>query len=290
MSPAAKETEREMVGHPSSETTEKCPPNPLRVSLIIAVYKRADFLQLVLPSVACQSFRDMEVIIAEDDRSETIKELIHKRKETFPFPIVHVSHEDRGFRKNKILNKAVLASMGGHLIFIDGDCILHRKFIEEHVKRLEPDTCLFGRRAMISDKLTKKLIREGNIDSLSLVSMFLTGTGHIENGIYAPWLHSTRKYGVKGCNFSLSRDLLYRINGFDEDFEKPIGGEDTDIERRLRLINANFKCTKFKTVQYHLYHGGREGREEYRQVEGKALKERKIKEGLSYCKNGLFRQ
>lgn len=279
-----------MYSHSPSESAKEQPQNPPRVSLIIAVYKRADFLELVLSSIENQSCRDVEVIIAEDDRSDTIKSLVHKRKETFPFEIKHVSQGDKGFRKNRILNKAVLSSEGEQLIFIDGDCILHRKFIEEHAARLKPNTCLFGRRVMLSNKLTERLIRDGNIDSLSIFSIIRTKTKHLEDAIYAPWLHSPRKYGVKGCNFSLPRDLLYRINGFDEDFEKPIGGEDDDIERRLRLINARFVCTKFKTVQYHLFHGGREGREEYRKAEGNAFIEKKGNEGLCYCKNGLFRQ
>lgn len=279
-----------MYNHASPELAEEQRQNPPRVSLIIAVYKRADLLDLVLSSIENQSFRELEVIIAEDDQSDTIRTLVHKREDTFPFPIRHVSQQDKGFRKNRILNKAVLASAGRNLIFIDGDCILHRKFIEEHAKRLKPNTCLFGRRAMLSDKFTEKLIRNGNVESLSVLSMIRTGTRHLADGIYAPWVPSTRKSGVKGCNFSLNRDLLYKINGFDEDFEKPIGGEDDDIERRLRLINTRFRCTKYKTVQYHLYHGGREGRDIYWAREGMAFCEKKKKEGLFYCKNGLFRR
>lgn len=283
-------TEKKLHHKPPLELKGEQFQKPPSVSLIVAVYKRNDFLELVLSSIENQSFRDIEVIIAEDDQSDTIKELVSINKKKLPFPIKHVNQEDKGFRKNRILNKAVQVSAGEHLIFIDGDCVLHQKFIEEHAKRLESNTCLFGRRAMLSKKLTDRMIHDGNIDSLSILSMIRTKTRHLEDGIYVPWLFSTRKYGVKGCNFSLSRDLLYKINGFDEDFEAPIGGEDDDIERRLRLINARFVCTKFKTVQYHLFHGGREGREEYRKAEGNAFIARKKNEELSYCKNGLFRQ
>lgn len=257
------------------------------VSLIIAVYKRSDFLELVLLSVKAQSYRNLEVIIAEDDQSENIKQLIGQTLDSFPFPIKHVHHKDKGFRKNRILNKAVHASEGNHLVFIDGDCVLHNEFIKEHVKRAEPDVCLFGRRAMLTKKLTDKLINGKHLERLTLSSMFLTGTRHLEDALYLPWISSSRNFGVKGCNFSLNRDLLYKINGFDEDFEKPFGGEDTDIERRLRLINARFVCTKFKTIQYHLFHGGREGRQEEWAREGKALYQKKIDEGIPFCKNGL---
>ncbi len=262
---------------------------PVRVSLIIAVYKRVDFLGLVLTSVENQSFRNMEVIIAEDDQSDDIRNFILSKTEAFPFRIKHVNQEDRGFRKNRVLNKAILASEGEHLIFIDGDCILHKKFIEAHVKRLKPGLCLFGRRAMLSRRLTTKLIHSGNIKGLSVFTMLLTKTRCLESGIYVPWIPSFRKFGVKGCNFSLSRDLMYKINGFDEDFESIFGGEDTDVERRLRLIDTEFLCIKFKAVQYHLYHEGREGREESWETEGKAFYQKKIDEELPFCKNGLLR-
>jgi hypothetical protein len=39
----------------------------MNISLIIAVYKNIDFLDLVLRSVARQSMTDFEVIIAEDN-------------------------------------------------------------------------------------------------------------------------------------------------------------------------------------------------------------------------------
>ena len=37
--------------------------------------------------------------------------------------IEHVWHEDRGFRKCEILNRAILAASADYLIFTDGDTI-----------------------------------------------------------------------------------------------------------------------------------------------------------------------
>lgn len=258
-------------------------------SLIIAVYKRTDFLELVLASIENQTFRDMEVIIAEDDQSAEMKTFIQTRDRTFPFPLKHVSHEDRGFLKNRILNQGVLASEGRCLIFIDGDCILHREFVSEHVKRMRPDTCLFGRRAMLSRKLTDRLLEKKSLGDLSFTAMLRSKTRRLEDAIYVPFLTSFRDFGIKGSNFSLPRDLFYKINGFDEDFEKPFGGEDDDIERRLRLLGATLTCTRFKTIQYHLDHGGREGRSEAWESEGRAFCQKKIEEKRWRCRNGLVK-
>jgi hypothetical protein len=44
-----------------------------------------------------------------------------------------------------------------------------------------------------------------------------------------------KKAHLVGCNFSCFKSDLEKINGFDEDFSMPTTGEDTDIERRMRL-------------------------------------------------------
>jgi glycosyltransferase involved in cell wall biosynthesis len=260
--------------------------NP-KVSLIIAVYKRADFLQRVLSSVENQTYRNFEVIVAEDDRAEGIRTLVDNRRESFPFPLIHVSQEDNGFRKNRILNEALRVSSGEYVVFIDGDCILHEKFIEEHVKNLGPDTCVFGRRAMLDERTTEMLLKKEWDNNLSFIRLLITKTRRLEDALYIPWLKTFRKTGVKGSNFSVNRDLIFKINGFDEEFERPYGGEDTDIERRLRLVGADIRCTKFKTIQYHLHHGGREGRTEEWEKYGKPFYQKKVDAGEWFCKNGI---
>ncbi len=260
---------------------------PINVSLIIAVYKRIDFLELVLKSVERQTYRDMEVIIAEDDQDPDIEAFVKRFSSAFPFSVKHVAHEDRGFRKNRILNAAVRVASGKYLVFIDGDCLLHEKFIEEHVKNSGENLCLFGRRVMLGASVSKRILLSHSLSELSIFKLIFTNSRHLEDALYLPWLTSGRKEGVKGCNFSLSIELLKKINGFDEDFEKPYGGEDTDIERRLRLVHASFRCTKFKTIQYHLFHGGRESRAHEWETEGKAFYQKKVESGVWFCENGL---
>lgn len=57
-----------------------------------------------------------------------------------------------------------------------------------------------------------------------------------------------------GSNFSLEKKLIEGMNGFDENFIGPGYGEDTDVERRLRLFGAKVKSIRNLAVQYHLYH------------------------------------
>ena len=103
------------------------------ISLIISVYNRYDFLYLVLKSIEKQSFKNFEVIIAEDCEKIEMKENIKKWEKEFSFIIRHISQEDIGFRKCKILNEA-LKMAKENIVIIDGDCLLYYKFLENYNK------------------------------------------------------------------------------------------------------------------------------------------------------------
>ncbi len=73
-------------------------------SIIISTYNSPDWLQKVLWSYDCQTFRDFEVIIADDGSGPETRALIHAMRLQLSYPIRHVWHEDNGFQKTTILN------------------------------------------------------------------------------------------------------------------------------------------------------------------------------------------
>ena len=105
------------------------------VSLVIAVYEREDALEMVLVSLLNQTFADFEIVVADDGSGPGIADVIERYTEQFTHPIRRIRHEDEGFRKTIIVNKAVTQAMAPYLVFIDGDCILHHRFLARHHKR-----------------------------------------------------------------------------------------------------------------------------------------------------------
>ena len=99
-----------------------------KATLVISVYDNIEGLELVLNSVSKQSIKNFEVIVSEDAENPEMKQFIDNYK--YKGEIRHLNHPDIGWQKNKALNLAIEASKTDYLVFIDGDCILHPKFME----------------------------------------------------------------------------------------------------------------------------------------------------------------
>lgn len=238
-----------------------------KASLILSFYRKLSFAKPVIDSLAWQSEKDFEVIIADDGSPESIFNELLEYIDKTSLNYKHVWHEDSGFRKNQILNEAIKNSESEILIFIDGDCILHPKFIEEHVKSAEPGVVRAGRRVNLSERVSNKILASHpGVSYYGWPILFdlapdLIGkkTRDLEQGIYVKNLRirsllNDKHKSIKGCNFSLKKKDLLAVNGFDERFQIPTLGEDTDLEARLQRNGMKFKGIKNQAIQYHLYH------------------------------------
>jgi glycosyltransferase involved in cell wall biosynthesis len=235
-------------------------------TVIAAFYNKIDYLRLVLAGFERQSEKDFEFIVADDgSKQEIVKELEFLSKR-ISFPLIHIWQEDKGFRKNKILNKAIATANSNYIIFIDADCIPHSRFVEEHISYSEKGSCLTGRRVNLSKKYTQilspKKIKDGLIEknNFTLIKDGLFGESYyVEKGFYFKSgllrkIFNKKERGLLGCNFSLNKEDMLNINGFDERYEAPSIGEDSDVQFRLELNGIKIVSLNHIAVQYHLYH------------------------------------
>lgn len=237
-----------------------------KATVIAAFYNRLDYLKLVLAGFERQTEKNFELIIADDGSSEDVVREINKIIPEHSFPIKYIWQEDKGFRKNKILNKAITESESDYLIFIDADCIPHRGFIEGHLNHSQKNISLTGRRVNLSQKITNQLteknVREGFLEKniFLLIKDGLFGKSFdVEKGLYLKnkfFLNyfNKKNRGLLGCNFSAFKEDLIKLNGFDERYEAPSIGEDSDVQFRLELSGVKIKSINHTAVQYHLYH------------------------------------
>ena len=235
----------------------------IKASLIISFYNNLFNLKLILAALEIQSEKDFEVIIADDgSKKEIVKEITQLVNQS-PLVIKHVWHEDNGWWKNRILNQAVSVSESENLIFIDGDCIPHHHFINDHLSELTQHFIIGGRRCNLSEHFSNNL-SEAQIKNGQLTRFFSFWKAnrrmrHFEKSIRLPWkwirpFLDKQDKGLLGCNFSVKKARILQVNGFDERYKSPGVGEDTDLEVRLHQIGMSTKTIPFKAIQYHLYH------------------------------------
>jgi len=240
-----------------------------RASIIISFYNKIDLIKLIFAALERQTFTDFEVVIADDGSRQDVVSEIKEIQHNYSFPIKHVWHEDNGWQKNIILNKAIMNTEADYLIFIDGDCIPHPFFVQEHLESRNTKQVVSGRRVMLTKKISKELtlekIQSGYLDAkvifpLAFESIFYSYKTHFENIIRVrnPFLRrlliKDKVKGFWGCNFSTDKTNILNVNGFDERYVYPGFGEDCDLEDRLIRIGVFPISKKHMVTQYHVYH------------------------------------
>ncbi len=278
----------------------------MKISVIVPTYNRPQALELCLRSLAGQSMLPAEVLIADDGSGKETRDTVQKMEQELKqrFPIKHVWQEDIGFRKPKILNETVRQSSGDHLLFIDGDCMAHRHFVRTHVEHRDPDAIVSGRRVELGSYLTKRLLEEKKlVTSLSLRLLFdsmrersihsrrVGEALRITNRTVRRLLHLETvppfpQDGVWGCNFSISRDLFYAINGCDEEF---VDGSIEDTDLGVRALNRGKKVlsVRYLTTVFHLWHPSTWNFESEKYRFNLKIIQKRVDNKESACKHGI---
>src|SRR5687768_16152797 len=143
----------------------------MRVSVVISTYNSPKWLEKVLWGYECQTYNNFELVIADDGSGDETRDIIENFKKRSSLELIHVWHEDRGFQKSEILNKAIQATTTEYLIFSDGDCIPRKDFVGVHVKNAAPGYFLSGGYFMLpietSHVITEEHIRSGDAFEVS---------------------------------------------------------------------------------------------------------------------------
>ena len=239
----------------------------MKASVVITLYKDLQSLGLVLKALQRQTYKNFEVIVAEDDDA---KETIEFLKYFDNLEIVHLSQADTGRNKVIIQNKAIGKASGEYLIFIDGDIVPFKHFVEYSLKIAEPKCILSGRRVNLNKELTAKVINE-EIKIEDIENHYLQfciknrsdRNARVEQGIQVnpkgfiyKYILSKRKRNTEiiGCNFSCFKEDMIAINGFDEGYFETAVADDIDLTWRFKSAGYILKSSKNIANCFHLWH------------------------------------
>lgn len=255
----------------------------MRTSLLISTYNWEDALKLVLLSANQQTIQPNEILIADDGSRTSTKKIIDVFSQKLN--IKHVWHEDNGFQKTIILNKAIAQTNSDYIIQIDGDIIMHKNFIKDHISKAKKGQFIHGSRVFLNKALTKKTLKNQHL----YFSFFQKGISNRMNTINSNFLANIMSKsnndlkGTRGCNFSFWKNDFISVNGYNEEMN---GWGKEDSELSVRLMNKGCKKLqlKFNATCYHLHH--KINNKKNISINTDILQQAIIKK-ISYCKKGI---
>jgi glycosyltransferase involved in cell wall biosynthesis len=233
------------------------------ISVIVSTYNRPDALNATLRSLARQAEKNFEVVVADDGSGPHTRDLVRAWTSKLGVPLKHVWQEDRGYRLAEIRNRAIAASTGDNIVFLDGDCIARPDFVAAHRRLAEPGFFVGGNRVLMSQALTERILAQdlaperwslgswaaqrtlGGINRL--LPLIGVPLGPLRKRLATEW------EGVRGGNLAFHRADLDRVDGFETSFTG-WGLEDSDIVIRMIRAGVRRKDGRFATGVMHLWH------------------------------------
>ena len=109
----------------------------MTLAVVLTTFRSPVWLEKVLWGYLNQTHRDFEIVIADDGSGDNTARVIRAAAKSAMakangITVQHVWQKDRGFRKSRILNKAIGAAEADYIVFSDGDCIPRSDFLSVH--------------------------------------------------------------------------------------------------------------------------------------------------------------
>ena len=227
----------------------------MRVSLVITTYNWKEAMEVSLLSAFRQTVLPLEIVVADDGSGPDTRHFIERLAAAAPVPVIHSWQEDQGFRLARSRNRAIAVARGGYIVLIDGDIILERHFIEDHLRFARPGYFIQGTRALLGRELSARVLAQKTMEP-SFCACGVENKKNCWRSHLLAWLFSFKSAsltGIKTCNFAFLKKDAVAVNGFNEEF---IGWGREDSEFTARLLNSGVRRhnMRFNALAYHLYH------------------------------------
>ncbi|GAA5495497.1 chondroitin synthase [Rubritalea halochordaticola] len=267
----------------------------MKASVIISTYNQPQWLAKALAGYLYQSNKNFDIVIADDGSGEETREVIKRFAASSNIPVKHVWHEDKGFRKSIILNKAIQAAPSDYLIFTDGDCIPHPDFIDVHLSKAKPGYFVSAGYCKLSMEISERI----SLADIAMGQCFKS-SWLIENGLRSLSQHlkisskgamalmldaiTPTKATWNGCNSSGWKKDILEVNGHNEVIE--YGGQDREMGERLVNLGIKPRQLRHRSITLHLDHPrGYKCEDKIRK--NRELRSRVRREKITRCANGI---
>ncbi len=225
------------------------------LALIINTFNQPDYLARVLAAVSHQASPPAEVLLADDGSGPETKEVFARWAAGQTLPAQHIWQPNKGFRRSRILNQAIAATLSDYVVFLDGDTLPHPQFVADHQALALYGAFVQGHRALVGQQAAAWFGRQ----SLAADRRRAWREGQLQGWKNAwrwplPWLvYQKGLRGIRGCNLAIWRADLVRVNGYNEDFTG-WGREDSELAVRLLNSGVRRRDLRGRALCYHLWH------------------------------------
>lgn len=234
----------------------------MKISVIVTVYNRPEMLIACLRALALSSPPVDEVVVSDDGSRDEAARKMQAAFAGLPFPVRYVWQADQGYRLAAARNNGIRQATGDYLLSLDCDILLLPDAVAAHLRRARRGMFLAANRALADAEATNGMLGLP-LSSRSLEALwFGADRGHLarvhRQFVRNLWLRRLglaprHKPKILGCHFSLFREDLERVNGFDEQFVG-WGLEDDDFALRLHQAGVRGASIIPEARAVHLWH------------------------------------
>lgn len=198
----------------------------MKASIVIATYNRCNDVAECINSLLKMNVKPYEIIVVDSHSADGTERL----RDIYSIKYVSIEHRNRQVARNL----GISSSEGEIVAFLDDDVVVD----EEWLRRLlqpysdsnvggvggrvipygEPKSHFHPRKPSEIGKIRSDGIVLGNFDALTPAPMEVDT--------------------LQGCSMSFRRELLLKINGFDENFQGNCFRDDTDLCFRVKNLGC----------------------------------------------------
>lgn len=236
----------------------------MRVTVLLSTYRKPEWLRKTLWGYARQTYADFEVLIADDGSGPETRAVIDEAREKYThLEIRHAWHEDRGYRRYRLFNRAILEAAGEYVIFSDADCIPRPDYVATHARHAAPGRFLSGGAVKLPPDVSEALAEPDIATGRAFRAGWLSERGvalgrhrlRLLDGTVSPTILDAlgpTRATWNGNNASTWRDVVIRVNGFEQ--AMGYGGQDREFGERLANLGLRGFRVRHRAVLLHLYH------------------------------------
>lgn len=236
----------------------------MKISVVTTVYNRPEHLRLLAAALAAQTRPPDELVVADDGSDAATVAALERLLPGCGIPAQVVRQEKDGYRLAAARNRAIRAATGDYLLFLDCDLVPLPDAVAVHARAAAPRRVLAGHRALLDEAATAALfaVRPAPAAAAWEQAWARADRGEMELAARLFARHAARrrwhlarphKPKLLGCHFSLFREDVARVNGFDENFVG-WGYEDDDFARRLYKAGVEPRSVIAEARALHLWH------------------------------------